>query len=144
MTGMCETEISRFLKLLDLPADVQDLIDSGELSYAHARAFIPMLKQEGGAERISFLAVKIVKNDWTTRDLNRYLKAQEKQAPILETLDAPEVLAKIEVISSMEEKLKTQFQSTVDIKPSKNKGGKIVLNYASDEELHRLFELLNK
>ena len=46
-------------------------------------------------------------------------------------------------IGEMEADLKTKLKSSVSIKPSKNKGGKIVLNYGSPEELERIFDLIN-
>jgi len=139
MTGMSEADISRFFKMLLLPEQVQKVIDDGLLSFGHVKYLIPLLGQSENDVRISEAALKSVKFEWSIKELKRFLKNLEK--PVEEINRAGEEELK-QRVADMEADLKTKLKSFVAIKPSKNKGGKIVLNYGSNEELERLFELL--
>jgi ParB family chromosome partitioning protein len=63
--GQSRVSISNHLRLLDLPDDAQDLIDHGELTFAHGRA---LLLCDDHATRLS-LARCAVAEGWSTRQL---------------------------------------------------------------------------
>ncbi|NQZ58713.1 MAG: ParB/RepB/Spo0J family partition protein [Lentisphaeraceae bacterium] len=140
MTGMSEADISRFFKILQLPLQVQAVIDEGKLSFGHVKYLIPLLAKSEDDVFLTEAALKSVKFEWSIKELNRFLKNKEQAAAEVSRAGELDTNPKIE---EMETDLKTKLKSSVSIKPSKNKGGKIVLNYGSNEELERIFDLLN-
>jgi ParB family chromosome partitioning protein len=63
--GQSRVSISNHLRLLDLPDDVLELLDSGALSFAHGRALL--LCDEHATRRQ--LAHRAVREDWSKRQL---------------------------------------------------------------------------
>jgi len=73
--GQSRVSISNHLRLLDLPDDAQDLIDHGELTFAHGRA---LLMCDEHATRLR-LALQAVAEQWSTRQLEQ--AARDAGAP---------------------------------------------------------------
>jgi len=69
--GQSRVSISNHLRLLDLPEPALDLIDSGQLTFAHGRA---LLLCDEHATRLS-LARRAVKEGWSTRQLEDAARA---------------------------------------------------------------------
>jgi len=63
--GRSRVSISNHLRLLDLPDEVLDMLDGGELSFAHGRALL--LCDDHGTRRA--LARQAVTDGWSTRQL---------------------------------------------------------------------------
>jgi ParB family transcriptional regulator, chromosome partitioning protein len=63
--GESRMNISNYIRLLDLPDDVLDLIDRGELTYVHGRALLLCSEQATRRE----LARRAVREGWSTRQL---------------------------------------------------------------------------
>jgi len=139
MTGMSQSDVSRFFKLLTLPETVQQAIDEGSLSFGHASDLIPLIGKSENDSLVIDAALRTVKYEWSVKELRRFLKSTADK----KDEDRAGELPKNELVSKMEEDLKLKFKSSVTIRASKNKGGKIVLPYASAEDLKRLFEILN-
>jgi ParB family chromosome partitioning protein len=66
--GKSRSHIANLLRLLNLPADVVELVRSGELSSGHARALVP-------AENASELAKQIVKDGLSVRATEALVKS---------------------------------------------------------------------
>lgn len=132
--GKGRTTITNILRLLRLPAEVQDLLRSGRLTAGQAR---PLLSFPDPRKQIE-LAEKAVREGLTARDLEALAAApQEKKekkepAPKLE----PDVHTR-----AATERLTKAFQTKVEIQ-RKKKGGLIRIHFHSENELIRLFDRL--
>jgi ParB family transcriptional regulator, chromosome partitioning protein len=75
--GRSRVAISNLIRLLDLPDDVLELLESGELTEGHGRAIL----QARGAARRSELARGAVASGWSVRDTERRAKAGAPPRP---------------------------------------------------------------
>lgn len=132
IVGKSRSHIANTLRLLGLPSSVQKMIKDDKLSAGHARTLV-------GLENAEEVAKKIIDNGLSVRateELVAKLKApkQEKEPKAKKDED----LAQIEkdLIKSLGLRLK--------ISPSKQGGGKVVMQYASVAELDMILDLLEK
>ncbi|MFC4302066.1 ParB/RepB/Spo0J family partition protein [Cohnella boryungensis] len=133
--GKSRSHIANFLRLLSLPEEIKDYVSRGTLSMGHARALAGI--KDDAAKRQ--LAKETVANEWSVRELEDAVQ----QKPDSKSSDKAKSKTKKRdpYIEELEGKLREQFQTTVRIKPNKDKG-KIELSYFGKNDLERLLELL--
>lgn len=127
--------ITNSLRLLKLDPRVQDMVMEGKLSNGHARAIITI--EDGDKQYM--VAQKIFDEKLSVREVEKLMK----------TLDQPEKPAKEKpandfVYRDLEEKIKHIIGTQVVIKNRSNNKGKIEIEYYSQQELERIYELLQK
>lgn len=132
--GKDRATVANILRLLNLPAKIQEYVSRGTISMGHARAILSLDKE---SEQIR-LCTKIIKDDLSVRDTEGYAKKIVgkglKPFPT-KTIDKDANLA------SLEQELREIFGTKVKIIKSK-KGGKIEIEFYSEEDLQRLITLL--
>jgi ParB family chromosome partitioning protein len=126
--GKERSTVTNFLRILGLPKEVKHELAAGSLSMGHAKA---LLSLERSRDQIQ-AALMITKKGLSVREaeaLASRLKnpPKDKKARLSHELKA------------MEEKLKKALGTKVSI-ASKSKGGRIVIEYYSAEELDRILE----
>jgi ParB family chromosome partitioning protein len=127
--GKERSTVANALRLLQLPLEVQELVDGGELSAGHARALVAV----GEGERQTALARRCVRDGWSVRDLERHL--QPRTARTRWTAD-PET-------REAADRLSLALGVPVEIH-RRRRGGEIRLRFASEEDLIRLFRQLTR
>jgi ParB family transcriptional regulator, chromosome partitioning protein len=128
--GKERSSVSNAIRLLSLPQDILDLLSDGKLSAGHARALLAI---SDDAEKLS-LANKTVLEEMSVRDLEKIVyadKAPKKATKV--RLRSPEVLA-------IEENLKRHLGTKVSL-VQRRKGGRITIEYYSNDELDRLLNI---
>jgi ParB family chromosome partitioning protein len=75
--GRSRSDLANTLRLLDLPEDVQDLLDTGRLSKGHGKSLL----REPDAQRRSGFAREAVENSWSVRELERAIETKPRNAP---------------------------------------------------------------
>ena len=125
--GRSRSAVANLLRLLALPAPLQEMLHAGEIDMGHARALLALR----GQPQLE-LARQVVHEGLSVRaveDLVRRL------------IDPPAVTAKIRKmvprsrdLQRFEEDLSEKLGTKVEIAPSK-KGGKLVIHYASNDHL---------
>jgi ParB family chromosome partitioning protein len=129
--GKERSSIANTLRLLNLPEQVQKLISDGELSEGHARAILSL---SGEKEKIA-LSKRVVKEGFSVRKTEELVYGKKK-AP------ATKHRTKISpAFFEIEEKLKQFFGTSVKV-IGRGKGGKIEIEFYSEEDLSRILELL--
>lgn len=130
--GKSRSHIANMLRLLNLPAEVQKYVKDGKLSAGHARCLV-------GLENAVALAQQIVQKDLSVRAVEE-LVAKQKQGPKATAKKAkPD-----EDIEQIEKDLIKSLGLRIKISPSKQGGGKVVLQYASVAELDMIIEILEQ
>lgn len=137
------TTIANFLRLLRLPARVQTALRDGSISTGHARALLS-LESEGEQNRI---LSRIVKDGLSVRAVEDLVRAigedQPQKSPPSATKKVTLVLPEDLEMRAIRDRLRSTFSTQVAIKPAgKGKGGRIELEYYSDEDLERLVEIM--
>lgn len=124
--------VANFIRLLKLPDDIQKRVKNGDLSIGHARALLALpTVQEQQA-----LMQRILDGNLNVRQTESLIKSPKIKISI-----SPEKLPKKSaVITQLEDRLRYVLGSQVRIKTHKD-GGKIEIDYYSNEDLERLMEL---
>jgi ParB family chromosome partitioning protein len=133
-TGKDRSTIVNFLRLLGLPEDLQQLVGEGKLSAGHARCLLALptvaLQRE--------VAEKAVAQDWSVRQTERTtqkMMADREPKHVDEVQIDPNVKA---AIQEMQRVLGTR----VKIIEKAKKGGKIEIEYYSQEDLDRIYDVI--
>lgn len=133
--GKSRPHVANFLRLIQLPQEIQDFVSRGTLSMGHARALLG-LEDDGLKLKI---AQEVIKKDLSVRQVEEMIKAYLHNVP-RETKEKPK---KDVFLSQIEEKLRDTFATSVQIKRGKGKG-KIEIEFFTDEDLERIMEIIQK
>lgn len=124
--------ITNALRLLDLPEEVQEVVYAGKLSAGHARAVLSVPEESARLR----LAEKIVNDGLSVREAENlarlYAAGQTDRTPRPVTPKAFKLVAR---------KLRRLLTTNVRVKLAKDKG-KIEIDFQSEEDLERIFNLL--
>jgi ParB family transcriptional regulator, chromosome partitioning protein len=130
--GKSRAGITNTIRLLKLPEEVKDEISSGSISRGHA---VALLGLESPSAQIN-LCKKIISEGLSVRETEKLVKKGLRGSPPRSKKEkAPE-------ISALEAKLQMLFGTRVNINTFK-KGGRVEIEYYSEEDLNRILEALN-
>ena len=121
--GRSRSAISNKMRLLSLPVEIQKALISGEISEGHAKAILALPNQE--KQRALFELIK--KNGLTVRQVEEKTKEVSVRSHSRVVNVDPQT-------KELENKLMGIFGTKVKLSKS-GRGGKIVIEYYSDEEL---------
>jgi len=125
--GRSRPAASNLLRLLQLTAPVQDLLMEGKIDMGHARALLPL----SGAAQVA-AAQRIVHKGLSVREAERLAQ---------HLLNPPKPAAAHEVdrdLLRLQEELSDSLGATVTIRASKKGAGKVVIDFASLDQLDEL------
>ena len=129
--GKDRSSIANYVRLLRLPQDVRARVSSNALSMGHARALLA-LADEAAQLRVA------------REVLSRNLSVRETEALVKKaaTPDAPKPEKTVDVHTrAAEDKLRLSLGTRVRIN-RKGKGGRIEIEFGTENELQRIYELL--
>lgn len=129
--GKARTTIANIVRLLDLPTEVQTLVEEGRLAGAHARA---VLAAKGRDVRVR-LARAAAEAGWSVREIERRAKAVGETRPARR---APKPTEDI-YLQDVGERLQRALGTRVRIR-GKGAGGIIEIHYADAGELDRVLD----
>ena len=125
--GKDRSSIANIARLVNLPKEIQDLVESGALSTGHAKVILGLSSLQAQLT----LARQIVENQLSVRQAE---KIANGSVP-------PRTSAPQRSYPDLEETLQKHLGTKVSIVKGRN-GGKVVLHYFSPAELDRLLEML--
>ena len=131
--GKSRSSIANSLRILNLPERVIKLVESGELSFGHAKV---LLSCESESQRIS-LAERAVKEQLSVRELEKEIASPSKETKKPKKEDLNLKLA----FKALEDKVTEQLSTKVKISGTQKKG-KIEIEYYGVEDLERIVKLL--
>jgi ParB family chromosome partitioning protein len=131
--GKARASVANTLRLLDLHLDVQAAIAEGRLSEGHGRAL-------GGlsVEAQARILATVVSQGLSVRQTEELVRRLREPKPVKPTPAPARVDPDLERV---EEDLRQRLGTKVTLSRSR-KGGRIVIEYYSDEELGRIYERL--
>jgi ParB family chromosome partitioning protein len=129
--GKDRSSVANTMRILNLPVEVQKLIGDGKLSEGHARAILSL---SGEKEQIA-LSRRAVKEELSVR------RTEELAHPDSRTRVTRKRAKTSPAFFEIEERLKQFFGTSVKVL-GKEKGGKIEIEFYSEEDLSRIVELL--
>lgn len=132
--GKSRSEIANYNRLLGLDNEVLELVENGKVSFGHAKCLAGL----DDREQQIYLAKQVAKSKYTVRELEREIsKLGNKPAK-----KATQYILSTEIkdlINLMQRKLGTKVNII-----GNNKKGRIYIDYYDQDDLDRLYELLNK
>lgn len=136
--GKNRTVITTFLRLLKLPEDIQRLLEEEKITAGHARALL-MTDDENLQKN---LARKIIDMSLSVRETEKIVKRKGDSS--LQNVDKQRVTkTKDANVKNAETKLRRSLGTQVQIIPDgKGTGGKIEIEFYSEADLDRIFNLL--
>jgi ParB family chromosome partitioning protein len=129
--GKERTTVTNYLRLLRLPVEVRNDLGAGTLSMGHARALLA-LPDEQAQRRV---AREVIARSLSVRETEAMVRKETTPVdPAPETSADPNTRA-------AEEQLRTALGTRVRI-IRRRRGGRIEIDFTSEDELQRLFERL--
>lgn len=136
--GKKRSTVANYLRLLNLPDEVQFAIKGGLISMGHAKA---IASAESKAKQLSLLK-RCIKNNLSVRQLEELVRlASEKRNKVA----APTIDEEYpESYSRLVEYLEKFFSQDISIKRTKSGGGKIVIDFSSDADIEKFISKFSK
>lgn len=125
--GKSRTHVTNILRLLKLPASVQELVQEEKLQMGHVR---PLVTLEDENE-IYDIAMMIVDRELSVREVEKIIK--ERRKPYRKIMDKRQDPK----LAYVESTIKTKLQTRVEVT---NK--KIIIDYSGIDDLNRILELM--
>lgn len=131
--GKSRSTITNAIRLLELPAAVRQAVINGQITGGHARALcaLPAAQQQ--------IAVmnSLIQGHWSVRKteevVRKILTARRQPRPTSAQLSAE--------LGDLQRQFRERLGTKVSIE-SGRRGGKIVIHYYSDEELHSIYDAI--
>ncbi len=134
--GLNRSTVTNTLRLLRLPAEVQEFLSRGELSFGHAKALLSVASPDTQSK----LAHRVVKEGLSVRQTESLVALPELKREPKKLEEAPKLDPNVRAaIMELERVLGTRVKIT-----GGGKRGKIEVSYFSAEDLARIYDLLVK
>jgi ParB family chromosome partitioning protein len=135
--GRSRASVANALRLLSLDAESQGYLAKGLLTVGHAKV---LLGVDDAAQR-ALLVRRVIEEGLSVRGTERLVLARKEpvSAPVASGKKTPAVEAA--AVASIERKLVSRLGARVSVKHTP-KRGRIVIEYAGNDDLHRILEKL--
>jgi ParB family chromosome partitioning protein len=134
-TGKDRASVTNFLRLLKLPDDVQMHVESGELSFGHARALLALPQ-----DQISKTAWKVVSLHLSVRSTEKYVQGLLNPEMVAKPMPLPERVVDPNVREA-EDRLRRSLGLKVTIEDKKGRG-KVIIEYAGVDDFDAILSAL--
>tara|TARA_Y100000815_G_scaffold148635_1_gene134394 strand:+ start:30 stop:611 length:582 start_codon:yes stop_codon:yes gene_type:complete len=130
--------VANSLRLLHLPDGVQQMIMDGLLSAGHARALAGL----GDRQLLEQLAIRVVDDALSVRQTEELVRSlDDVQVSDPQPVDHPVAKPREAAALEVEQILSDRFDTTVRVH-TRGRKGRIVVEFADQDDLQRLFRLL--
>jgi ParB family chromosome partitioning protein len=134
--GKKRATVANYLRLLNLPAEIQTSIKEKKISMGHARALLAIEEKQLQLDVFE----KILSNDLSVRQVEALARKMATPSPGPGEEGDPERSD----YEDLREHLSHHFGATVEFKRSNKGTGRIVIPFKSDEDLQRIVSILDK
>ena len=133
--GKARPTIANTARLLLLPPDIQEAIQVGDISAGHGRALLGLVKHHA----LNRVFLKVLDDRLNVRATEQLVRTEVGGKP---TKKRKENTILRKRVSGATKILTKHLHTTVEIKPKRNGSGRVVVNYASEEELERIINII--
>ncbi len=136
--GKKRSTVANYLRLLNLPDEIQFAIKGGIISMGHAMA---IASAESKAKQLSLLK-RCIKSNLSVRQLEELVRlaSDKKEKAVAHVIDEEYP----ESYSRLVEYLEKFFSQDICIKRTKNGGGKIIIDFSSDADIEKFVKKFHK
>ncbi len=139
--GKDRTTVTNFIRLLKLPEKIQQCLKEDKITTGHARALINLpneLIQLEVLDKILKRNLSVRKVEEIVRKITEFKNGNKKKSTVTISSGTNNISQK-----NLEEKLQGILGTKVHCKIKKSGAGELVIEFYSQEELERLFELFD-
>ena len=126
--GKSRSHVSNCLRLLTLPKQIIDLIETNKLSQGHAKVLV-------GLENAIFVANKIIDKKLSVRQAENLVR-------FFKTKKIPKYISKDPNLRQLESSMMEKIGLNTSIKNKKNNSGSISFEYKNLDQLNRIIEVI--
>jgi len=126
--GKSRSYITNCLRILTLPRDVLNLIETKKLSAGHAKILV-------GLENASFVAQKIIEKKLSVRQTENFVKIFKKKKGFYVKSNDPNII-------NLEKSISDKIGLNVSIKNTKKNKGTITFAYHDIEQLNKIIDII--
>ena len=126
--GKSRSYITNCLRILTLPSDVLELIETKKISAGHAKILV-------GLENASFVAKKIIEKKLSVRQSETFVKIFKKKKGLNIKFNDPN-------IQNLERSISDKIGLNVSIKNNKKNKGTITFVYHDIEQLNKIIDII--
>jgi ParB family chromosome partitioning protein len=139
VVGRDRSTVANFLRLLQLPPDVQAMVHEKRLSAGHARALLGL----SDADRQSALAAEAIDQGWSVREIEAAVAGKRAtQRPAKRAGGQPAVRSVTADVKRVEDALRKRLGTDVRVTARRRGRGFVTVSYYSNDDLSRLLELI--
>ena len=139
LVGKDRSTIANTLRLLKLPADVQELLAGKHLAEGHARALLAIDDQR----EISRLAQEAVEKGWSVREVEAVVRGETPEKARGKMMKKPPVPKSSSADARrVEDALRKRLGTDVRLTAKRRGRGLLAISYYSNDDLARLLELI--
>lgn len=132
--GLNRSTVANFVRLLDLPEEIREMVSRETLSAGHARALLSI----EDPERQVAIARKVVKEGLSVRQAEKLATRQERPTKGKKNRSEPSPQVK-----RLQNELQESLGTRVEIK-SKGDKGKILIHFSDNDQFERLYSLITE
>ena len=129
--GKDRSSLANSLRLLNLPQEVQNLVESQKISTGHAKVILGLSRPQAQVK----LAHRILQEQLSVRQCENLLAAEERRTK------RPQRIQRQRLFPDLEQRLQKYLGTKVRIENNR-RGGKIVIHYYAATDLDRVLELI--
>ena len=126
--GKSRSHIANFLRLLTLPPEVLNLVESKKLTPGHAKILV-------GLVNANFVAKKIVEKKFSVRQTENFVKIFKKKRNSLKSSNSSN-------LQSLENSIAAKVGLNVRINNTKKNTGNIKIEYKDLDQLNKIIEII--
>jgi len=134
--GKKRATIANYLRLLNLPVEIQTAIREKKITMGHARALLAIEDKELQLDVFG----KIITQDLSVRKVESLAQLSKKD----DTDEQPSGMEQRSDYEDLREHLSHYFGATIEFRRSNKGTGHIVIPFKSDEDLQRIVSILDK
>lgn len=135
--------IANLMRLLELPPQIQEWVQSDKITAGHARTLLPL----GDDDQQLKYAKLIMEHSWSVRETERHVAEQLESEDGVVTINAqPKTSSRRRVvtpqIATLEQKMRLSMGTKVEIRQGIRGNGKITIQFANAAEFERICQLI--
>jgi ParB family chromosome partitioning protein len=132
--GKDRSTVANIVRLLGLPLEAKRALAEGRISEGHARAILAIPEPERRLELLD----SILEQGWTVRQAEQFARGSKRQAGSREA-----GLTEMASSNQYTQQLEQLFKTKVSVQQTA-KGGRLIIQYSSADELVRIYELIKR
>jgi ParB family chromosome partitioning protein len=139
LVGKDRSTIANTLRLLKLPADVQELLQARKISEGHGRALLALEQ----ATEMSRIAREIVVHGWSVREVEALVRGDAPERPRGKMMKRPPTQKPASADARrVEDALRKRLGTDVRLTAKRRGRGLLAISYYSNDDLARVLELI--